>query len=120
MTRGELVEALARRDVHIPAQDKPRYIGTLIWRNKSKFVNIEGRGYWLRGQIAPNDELLLDATEVEPPMREFAPVTARAMERQRLEGELAEHKRRYFEEDAPTISDAEYDAKLGRLRELKG
>lgn len=50
MTRGEIVSALELRDVEIPAQDKPRYIGTLAWRNKSKFVNVEGRGYWLRGE----------------------------------------------------------------------
>lgn len=50
MTRGELVEALERRDVWIPPQDKPRYLGTIIWRNKGTFINIEGRGYWLRNE----------------------------------------------------------------------
>ena len=38
------------RDVEIPATDKARYVGTIMWRNKSKFLNIEGRGYWLRGE----------------------------------------------------------------------
>lgn len=50
MTRGEILAALEFRDVMIPAEDKPRYIGTIMWRNKAKFVNIEGRGYWLRGE----------------------------------------------------------------------
>jgi hypothetical protein len=50
MTRGQLVEALERRDVDFPAADKARYIGTIIWRHKAVFVNIEGKGYWLRGQ----------------------------------------------------------------------
>jgi hypothetical protein len=55
MTRGEIVAALEMRDLEIPAQDKPRYIGTLAWRNKSKFINIEGRGYWLRGLALISD-----------------------------------------------------------------
>jgi hypothetical protein len=50
MTRGEIVAALDARDVLISAQDKPRYIGTIAWRHKGKFINVEGRGYWLRGE----------------------------------------------------------------------
>jgi hypothetical protein len=48
LSRGEIVEALERRDVEIPAKDKPRYVGTIAWRNKGTFLNIDGRGYWLR------------------------------------------------------------------------
>lgn len=62
MSRGEIVEAFDRRDVEIPAQDKARYVGTIAWRNKGTFVNIEGRGYWIRGlpfvgkrQLDPSD-----------------------------------------------------------------
>jgi hypothetical protein len=53
MTRGQLVEALGRRDVDMAAADKARYIGTIIWRHKAVFKNIEGRGYWLRGEPVP-------------------------------------------------------------------
>jgi hypothetical protein len=56
MTRGEIVEAFARRDIEIPAQDKSRYVGTLAWRHKSKFINVEGRGYWLRGEMIVGDK----------------------------------------------------------------
>lgn len=49
MSRGEIVQAFDRRDVEIPAQDKARYVGTIAWRNKGTFVNIEGLGYWIRG-----------------------------------------------------------------------
>lgn len=56
MTRGEIVEALERREIEIPAKDKQRYIGTLAWRNKGAFVNIEGRGYWLRGLPVVSDQ----------------------------------------------------------------
>ncbi len=53
LTRGEIVEALERRDVEIPATDKPRYIGTIAWRNKGTFRNIEGLGYWLTEEPLP-------------------------------------------------------------------
>ncbi len=36
-----------------------------------------------------------------------------------LRAELAEHSRRYYVEDAPTISDYEYDMKMRRLKELE-
>lgn len=48
MTRGEIVRSFDARDFEIPAKDKGRYLGTIAWRNKGKFLNIEGRGYWLR------------------------------------------------------------------------
>ena len=37
----------------------------------------------------------------------------------RLREELKEHSRRYYDEDAPTITDAEYDAMLRRLEVLE-
>jgi DNA ligase (NAD+) len=49
-------------------------------------------------------------------MSALTPLEARA-EHARLAAELAEHDRRYHQEDAPTISDAEYDA---LRRELVG
>jgi reverse gyrase len=53
MTRGEIVDALERRDVGIPAQDKKRYVGTIAWRHKGTFENIEGKGYWVRDEKSP-------------------------------------------------------------------
>src|SRR5205807_4316658 len=53
LTRGEIVEALEQRDVHIPAEDKQRYIGTIAWRHKSVFGNVGGLGYWLIGEPLP-------------------------------------------------------------------
>lgn len=53
MTRGEIVAALEARDVIVPYEDKSRYVGTIAWRNKGLFENIEGRGYWLRGEPMP-------------------------------------------------------------------
>lgn len=53
LTRGEILDRLQARDVEITVADKARYVGTIMWRNKSKFINIEGRGYWLRGEAIP-------------------------------------------------------------------
>jgi len=69
MTRGELVSALDARDMEIPAEDKPRYIGTIMWRNKSKFVNISGLGYWVRGEAWRQDgtRVPIPPSEIEDP-----------------------------------------------------
>ncbi len=49
---------------------------------------------------------------------ELTPLEAR-LEHEALGVEIAEHDRRYFQEDAPTISDAEYDALRRRYGELE-
>ena len=52
--------------------------------------------------------------EIEP----YTPAQARA-EHEALGREIAEHDRRYYQEDAPTISDAEYDALRQRYEALE-
>ena len=47
--------------------------------------------------------------KTEPPVDDLTERQAKA-EHARLGGEIAEHDRRYYQEDAPTVSDAEYDA----------
>jgi hypothetical protein len=64
MTRGEIVDALNRRDVEIPAKDKSRYLGTIAWRNKHTFIHIEGRGYWVRdAKMSVPDHSYSDPTD---------------------------------------------------------
>lgn len=67
LTRGEILDVLSVRDVEIPAKDKSRYIGTIMWRHKAKFVNIEGRGYWLRGERPGGDAIGLGMLAIDPP-----------------------------------------------------
>jgi len=50
--------------------------------------------------------------------RESVPATARARARE-LRRVIAEHNRRYYEEDAPTISDADYDQLFRELTALE-
>ena len=49
---------------------------------------------------------------------ELSAAEARA-EHRRLAREILEHDRRYYVEDAPTVSDAEYDALMQRLKALE-
>jgi DNA ligase (NAD+) len=55
-----------------------------------------------------------EAAEIE----NLAPGAA-AMEHARLAAEIAGHDRRYFQEDQPTITDAEYDALRRRLQAIE-
>lgn len=45
LTRGELADAMEREGVSVFANDVPKYLGTLLWRNPDRFVQIEGSGY---------------------------------------------------------------------------
>ncbi|WP_456306438.1 NAD-dependent DNA ligase LigA [Oleomonas cavernae] len=44
---------------------------------------------------------------------------AATQEHARLAAEIVEHDRRYYEEDAPTVSDADYDALLARIQAIE-
>lgn len=46
MTRGELVDALKGVGMEIHGADPSKVIGTMLWRVKGQFRNIEGLGYW--------------------------------------------------------------------------
>ncbi len=50
---------------------------------------------------------------------EDSPVDELSAEYQKLVAEVNDHRRRYYELDAPTVSDNEYDALERRLRELE-
>lgn len=49
MQRGDLVRAIEDSGLEIFSKDKNKYIGTVLWRHRDTFVNIEDRGYWIRG-----------------------------------------------------------------------
>lgn len=58
LQRGELVDIIEGMGVPIHSEDKPRYIGTILWRNEDRFENIEGKGYWLKARKIPDYESL--------------------------------------------------------------
>lgn len=47
--RGELVRKIEESGLPIHSKDKNKYLGTVLWRNRDTFVNIEGHGYWIKG-----------------------------------------------------------------------
>jgi hypothetical protein len=53
MTRGQLRSALSSRGIIVHSKDVSKYLGTLLWRNKNHFINIEGQGYWLTSRTFP-------------------------------------------------------------------
>ena len=54
LSRTELVAILEASDVDIPSEDKPRYLGTILWRHKDKFVNVSGKGYLMEDMLPPD------------------------------------------------------------------
>lgn len=44
LTRGELADAMERENVTVHATDVPKYLGTLLWRNKDRFEAVD-EGY---------------------------------------------------------------------------
>ena len=57
MQRGPLVVEIEKRGHSIPSDDKPRYVGTILWRNSDTFESVDGRGYWLKGVPVPPTHL---------------------------------------------------------------
>jgi hypothetical protein len=48
MTRGALTKEIENRGTKLPAKNKAKYVGTILWRKRDVFENIEGEGYWLK------------------------------------------------------------------------
>lgn len=46
MTRTDIVEALELKGIPVAGVDKPRALGTIMWRLRDRFVNLSGLGYW--------------------------------------------------------------------------
>ncbi|NNE84927.1 MAG: NAD-dependent DNA ligase LigA [Alphaproteobacteria bacterium] len=57
-------------------------------------------------------------TDSLPSIEDLTPAQA-AAEHARLASEISEHNRLYYQEDAPSISDAEYDAAFRRLQDIE-
>lgn len=53
LNRFELVDEIERCGFPITSIDKPRYIGTIAWRQRKTFIHIVGHGYWLKHTPLP-------------------------------------------------------------------
>ncbi len=47
LTRAEIVGRIESAGYELHSEDKPRYVGTILWRQKERFTNIAGQGYVL-------------------------------------------------------------------------
>ena len=56
LQRGEFVTEMEKRGHMIPSDDKPRYLGTILWRNSDTFESV-GQGYWLKGVPIPEGQI---------------------------------------------------------------
>ena len=52
LIRSDLVRRLEAEGYVIDGKDKPKVLGTNIWRSK-KYDHIEGQGYWPKGVPRP-------------------------------------------------------------------
>lgn len=48
LTRGELLRAMQRENIPVGGTDQSKNMGTILWRLKDDFVNLDGYGYWPR------------------------------------------------------------------------
>lgn len=47
LTRGQLLRAMDQREIPVGgATDRSKNMGTIMWRLKDEFVNLDGFGYW--------------------------------------------------------------------------
>lgn len=53
LSRRGLYEALKARDLVIQGADPVKALGTILWRNQDKIVQLEGHGYWPRHMSYP-------------------------------------------------------------------
>ncbi|MCP5371092.1 MAG: hypothetical protein H6907_05100 [Hyphomicrobiales bacterium] len=53
MTRGELVDKFDEFGLPVGGTDKSKNMGTIMWRLRDEFVNLEGHGYWPRDIPCP-------------------------------------------------------------------
>ncbi|MEM6761991.1 MAG: NAD-dependent DNA ligase LigA [Pseudomonadota bacterium] len=68
---------------------------------------------------SPDQSAPHQTTSDEVDLREAAPDTATVKRHAKLAAEIAEHDRRYFQDDDPSVSDAEYDALRRELDTLE-
>ncbi|MBZ9760438.1 hypothetical protein LB553_06050 [Mesorhizobium sp. CA8] len=58
LTRAEIVSRLESAGIELHSEDKPRYVGTILWREKTRFTNIPGAGYIMADMATPEQNAL--------------------------------------------------------------
>lgn len=53
LTRSQIVDKLRENGVHLVGNDINKNVGTILWRQKGRFVNLPKLGYWLADRPLP-------------------------------------------------------------------
>ncbi|WP_152046743.1 hypothetical protein [Aureimonas psammosilenae] len=53
MKRGQLVRAILKRGLPLAGRDPSKNLGTILWRHRDQFINLEHLGYWPRDIALP-------------------------------------------------------------------
>ena len=53
LTRSQIVEKLRENGVQLAGTDINKNVGTILWRQKGRFVNLRKLGYWLADRALP-------------------------------------------------------------------
>jgi hypothetical protein len=53
MTRGQIARALVQRGLSLAGTNVNKNVGTILWRHRDRFVNLERMGYWLADVALP-------------------------------------------------------------------
>lgn len=123
MPRSDLYGALTASGIEIRGVDPEKTLSTMLWRMRDRVARVKGGGYWL--QEVPYPEAGYVPEGSDPPASETQ--TAKEVphkpdlvsEHARLSEEVKAADRAYYDDDAPTLSDAQYDEKRRRMEEIE-
>lgn len=67
LTRAQIVDRMESAGHVLNSDDKPRYVGTILWRQKHRFTNITGQGYVMSDMASAEHAVvhLMDSGESE-------------------------------------------------------
>lgn len=117
VTRGDLYERLKARNIVVEGKDPEQVLSTMLWRTRDSvpIVRLKTGGYWLANK--PHEASGYDPNVYSGPGAEMLSVESAKARHEALSAEIADADRLYHQEDAPEMTDAEYDT---LRRELEG
>lgn len=66
-TRKRLFSELGPKGIHIQGTDPEMVFSTMLWRMKDRFERHQGKGYWLKGEPIPGEQVESDLSALLGP-----------------------------------------------------
>lgn len=119
VTRGDLYERLRGRNIVVEGKDPEQVLSTMLWRTRDSvpIVRLKTGGYWLADK--PHEASGYDPTVYSGPGAEMISEESAKARHEALSAEIADADRLYHQEDAPEITDAEYDSLRRELESIE-